>query len=126
MEYTNEQLYTILSKLNQEILSHEELMFPVKVNFYIQKNKNILMPLVQEIEDVRLKILSTHGEINEETQQYQLHPEKIDEAVKEFNDLFAVKQTVNFCKCELAELGSVPLTMPQMDALMFMIKEEME
>lgn len=126
MEYTNEQLYTILSNLNQEILSHEELMFPVKVNFYIQKNKNILIPLVQEIEDVRLKILSNYGEINEETQQYQLHPETMDQAIKEFNDLFAVKQMVNFCKIDLAELSSMALTMPQMDALIFMIKEETE
>lgn len=123
MLYTNEELYLILKNLNEQILSQTELIFPVKINFYIQKNKNLLMPLIQEIEDMRIKIVSSNGTLNEETNQYSIDPDKMPIVVDELNKLFAIQQEVSFYQCELKDLGDIPLTMQQMDALMFMIKE---
>lgn len=124
MEYTNEQLYTILQKLNKEILTHEELIFPATLNFYIQKNKNLLLPLVEEIENVRIKIVSSHGDLIEDSNQYKIREDEMDEVVAELNKLFSITQTVNFYTCGIELLKDVPLTMAQMDALMFMVKEE--
>ncbi len=126
MEYTNEQLYTILQKLNKEILTNEDLIFPTMLNFYIQKNKNLLLPLVEEIENVRIKIISSHGDLAEETNQYKIHEDEKDEVINELNKLFSITQTVNFYTCGIDSLKDVPLTMAQMDALMFMLKEEVE
>ena len=123
MLYTNEELYLILNNLNEQIFSQTDLIFPVKINFYIQKNKNLLIPLVQEIEDTRIKIVSANGILNEETNQYSIDPDKMPIVIDELNKLFAIQQEVNFYQCELKDLGDVPLTMQQMDALMFMIKE---
>lgn len=123
MLYTNEELYLILNNLNEQIFSQADLIFPVKINFYIQKNKNLLIPLVQEIEDTRIKIVSANGTLNEETNQYSIDPDKMPIVIDELNKLFAIQQEVNFYQCELKDLGDVPLTMQQMDALMFMIKE---
>lgn len=123
MLYTNEELYLILKNLNEQIFSQTELIFPVKINFYIQKNKNLLIPLIQEIEDMRIKIVSSNGTLNEETNQYSINPDKMPIVVDELNKLFAIQQEVNFYQCELKDLGDIPLTMQQMDALMFMIKE---
>lgn len=123
MLYTNEELYLILNNLNEQIFSQTDLIFPVKINFYIQKNKNLLIPLVQEIEDTRIKIVSANGTLNEETNQYSIDPDKMPIVIDELNKLFAIQQEVNFYQCELKDLGDVPLTMQQMDALMFMIKE---
>ena len=58
MLYTNEELYTILKNLNEQILSKIDLIFPVRVNFYIQKNINLLRPLIQEVEDTRINLLT--------------------------------------------------------------------
>lgn len=123
MLYTNEELYLILNNLNEQIFSQTDLIFPVKINFYIQKNKNLLIPLVQEIEDTRIKIVSANGTLNEETNQYSIDPDKMPIVIDELNKLFAIQQEVNFYQCELKDLGDVLLTMQQMDALMFMIKE---
>lgn len=123
MLYTNEELYLILNNLNKQIFSQTDLIFPVKINFYIQKNKNLLIPLVQEIEDTRIKIVSANGTLNEKTNQYSIDPDKMPIVIDELNKLFAIQQEVNFYQCELKDLGDVPLTMQQMDALMFMIKE---
>lgn len=123
MLYTNEELYLILNNLNEQIFSQADLIFPVKINFYIQKNKNLLIPLVQEIEDTRIKIVSANGTLNEKTNQYSVDPDKMPIVIDELNKLFAIQQEVNFYQCELKDLGDVPLTMQQMDALMFMIKE---
>lgn len=123
MLYTNEELYLILNNLNEQIFSQTDLIFPVKINFYIQKNKNLLIPLVQEIEDTRIKIVSANGTLNEETNQYSIDSDKMPIVIDELNKLFAIQQEVNFYQCELKDLGDVPLTMQQMNALMFMIKE---
>lgn len=123
MLYTNEELYLILKNLNEQIFPQTDLIFPVKINFYIQKNKNLLIPLVQEIEDTRIKIVSANGTLNEETNQYSIDPDKMPIVIDELNKLFAIQQEVNFYQCELKDLGDVPLTMQQMNALMFMIKE---
>lgn len=123
MLYTNEELYLILKNLNEQIFSQTDLIFPVKINFYIQKNKNLLIPLVQEIEDTRIKIVSANGTLNKETNQYSIDPDKMPIVIDELNKLFAIQQEVNFYQCELKDLGDVPLTMQQMNALMFMIKE---
>ena len=123
MLYTNEELYTILKNLNEQILSKIDLIFPVRVNFYIQKNINLLRPLIQEVEDTRINLISSSGTLNEETNQYIIDPDKMQYVVDELNKLFAIQQEVNFYQCDLEDLGNMPLTMQQMDALMFMIKE---
>jgi len=123
MLYTNEELYTILKNLNEQILSKIDLIFPVRVNFYIQKNINLLRPLIQEVEDTRINLISSNGTLNEETNQYIIDPDKMQYVVDELNKLFAIQQEVNFYQCDLEDLGNMPLTMQQMDALMFMIKE---
>lgn len=123
MLYTNEELYTILKNLNEQILSKIDLIFPVRVNFYIQKNINLLRPLIQEVEDTRINLISSNGTLNEETNQYIIDPDKMQYVVDELNKLFAIQQEVNFYQCDLEDLGNMPLTMQQMDALMFMIRE---
>lgn len=123
MNYLNEELYQYFVDLNQEILLQENLIFPVKVNFYIQKNKNILIPLIQELEESRKLIVSRHGEQLPETGEYKIHPDEMEQTVEELNKLFSLRQEVNFYKIKLSDLENMSLTMPQMNALMFMIEE---
>lgn len=123
MNYLNEELYQYFIDLNKEILQNENLMFPIKVNFYIQKNKNILFPLIQELEEARQKIVSIHGEQVPETGEYKIYPDEMEQTVEELNKLFSLRQDVNFYKIQLNDLENMSLTMPQMNALMFMIEE---
>ena len=123
MTLTNNEIYTYATFL-QENFSNNEIKFPIKVNFYLQKNLNILIGLAQEIEKQRIEIIQEYGVKNEETQKIEIPAEKIQEATEKMNELFDLTQEVQIYKVKLDAFGDISLTPGQMQALLFMIDEE--
>ena len=100
----------------------KEQKLPIKISFYLQKNKNILLQLAQDIEQSRLEIARSYGELDEETSQYIIPPEKMEEASKELNDLFNLEQDVQIYTINIDSFGDdLTITTAQMEAIMFMI-----
>lgn len=122
---TNSKIYNYANALLEEF-SNKEIKFPVKINFYLQKNKNTLVTLAQEIEKERVDIIQEYGIYNEETQQYDIPLEKRLEASKKIDDLFDLTQEVKIYKVNLESFGDMELTSDQMEALLFMINDEEE
>lgn len=123
MILTNGQIYDYTSELMQEFYD-ESLKLPIKMNFYLQKNKKILFELAQEIEKSRIEIANSYGELNEETQQYQVPADKVEAASRDLNELFSIEQDVNIYKINIDSLSDdYALTTAQMEAIMFMIEE---
>ena len=122
---TNNQIYNYINSLIENF-SKSDIKFPVKVNFYLQKNQNTLLTLAQEIEQERVNIAQEYGILNEETEQYEVPPEKIQEASQKLNDLFDLTQEVKLYKVKLEDFGNIELTSGQMQALLFMIEDEEE
>ena len=122
---TNNQIYNYTNSLIENF-SKSDIKFPVKVNFYLQKNQNTLLALAQEIEQERINIAQEYGILNEETEQYEVPPEKIQEASQKLNDLFDLTQEVKLYKVKLEDFGNIELTSGQMQALLFMIEDEKE
>lgn len=125
MTLTNNQIYNYANSLIENF-SKSDIKFPVKVNFYLQKNQNTLLTLAQEIEQERVNIAQEYGILNEETEQYEVPPEKIQEASQKLNDLFDLTQEVKLYKVKLEDFGNIELTSGQMQALLFMIEDEKE
>lgn len=123
MVYTNKQLYQFALEMKEFILNDTTTYFPSKVSFYILKNTNILQPLVEEIEKIRFQIAQTYGALDEETGAYKVPEENMEQAEKELNSLFEATQEVEFYKISYAEFENINLTLPQTQALMFMIEE---
>lgn len=123
---TNNQIYNYINSLIEQFSKSEDIKFPVKINFYLQKNQNTLLTLAQEIEQERVKIAQEYGILNEETEQYEVPPEKIQEASQKLNDLFDLTQEVKLYKVKLEDFGDIELTSGQMQALLFMIEDEEE
>ena len=122
MKLTNNQIYSHANKL-MEVFQDNSQKLPIKINFYLQKNKNTLVTLAQEIEKTRIEIAQSYGELNEETQQYVVPPAKIPEASKELNDLFNLEQDVNIYMINIDSLSDdYDMTTAQMEAIMFMIE----
>lgn len=95
---------------------------PIKVNFYLQKNKSLLEQLTQDIEKARRDILEQYSILNEEKGQFEPIPEKIEILTQELNDLFNLEQEVNIYTVKIDDFGEdLSLTTGQMQALMFMI-----
>lgn len=125
MTLTNNQIYTYANLLMEQF-SNTEIKLPIKVNFYLQKNKTKLLELAQEIEKQRIEIAQEYGTLNEEVQQYDIPKDKVAEASQKINELFELTQEVPIYKVKLDAFGDILLTSQQMDALLFMIEEDEE
>ena len=122
MKMTNNEIYIYTRQL-MEAFQDGEQRLPVKVNFYLQKNKTTLLALAQDIEKARMDIAQNYGELNEAGDQYQIPNEKLADAAKELEDLFGLEQDVNIYKINIDSLSDdLTLTTAQMEAIMFMVE----
>lgn len=123
MILTNNQIYTYALGLEQMFLEEDQKL-PIKINFYLQKNKNILFELAKDIELARTNIAQRYGEIDEDTSYYRVLPENLEIATKELQELLGLEQEVNIYQVSIEDFPSdLILTTEQMEVLMFMIKE---
>jgi hypothetical protein len=121
MKLTNNQIYTYATELAAAFQDSTQKL-PIKVNFYLQKNKETLMALAQDIEKARLDLLNNYGTLDTETNRFTLDSDKLEIASKELEDLFNLEQEVNIYKVNIDAFGDdIVLTTGQMEALLFMI-----
>lgn len=104
-----------------EALSDNDLQMPVAVLFSIEKNKQTLMAVAQDVEKYRMDIIKKYGE--EVNGNYNVPQDKIEIANKELQDLFSIEQEVNIYKFNIEDLGDIKLTSNQMNAILFMIED---
>lgn len=123
MKFTNYQIYQYANEL-YGIFNNKEIYIPVKANFLIQKNIQILVAAAQEIEKARLDIVKHYGDLTGDNQQYTIPPAKIKEASEELNDLFNIEQELPIRTFTIDALGNAEFSTAQMQAIMFMISEE--
>ena len=121
MVMKNFEIYEIAKAL-VEVFADSTQYLPIKVNFFIQKNKNTLISMAQDIETSRMEIIQNYGTPNEDGSQFMIDPDKIELASKELDDLFNIEQEVNIHKINIENFPEdISLTTGQMEALMFMI-----
>ena len=123
MKMTNLQIYTLAQAYNQAFENFNEYL-PVKINFFMQKNKNKLIELAQDIDNARMEVIQRYGTLNEDGSSYVVPPESIDIANKELADLFSIEQEVSVNKISLSAFDEIKLTTDQVQAIIFMIDEE--
>lgn len=120
MKMNNGMIYQYALALN-EALNDNNLQMPVAVIFSIEKNKQTLMTIAQDIEKYRMDIIKKYGE--EVNGNYNVPQDKIEIANKELQDLFSIEQEVNIYKFNIEDLGDIKLTSNQMNAILFMIED---
>lgn len=121
MKLTNNQIYNYATELAAAFQDSEQKL-PIRVNFYLQKNKETLLALAQDIEKARLDLLNNYGTLDNENNRFTLDPDKIEIASKELEELFNLEQEVNIYKVSIDNFGDdIVLTTGQMEALLFMI-----
>lgn len=121
MTMTNFEIYNI-AKAMADAFQDGSQYLPVKVNFFIQKNKAVLMTLAQDIDNSRIEIVKNYGTMDEESNQFIVPEDKIEAANAELMDLFNIEQEVDIRKVSIDSFPEdINLTTAQMEALMFMI-----
>ena len=121
MKMTNNEIYTYANGLLQHFNDGEQRL-PVKVNFYLQKNKKTLVELAQDIEKTRMEIAQAHGTLDDAGEQFVINPDDIELVTKELEDLFGLEQDVKIYTVSIDSFtDDQMLTTAQMEAIMFMI-----
>lgn len=124
MKLTNKQIYEYTEKILKIFSVDEEIYLPIRINFYLHKNRNILMELAKDIEKQRTEIIKKYGTLNEETKEYEVPKDKITDVLDEIDELFSLTQDVALYFVSMNEIkDDLTLTTQQMDALMFMIED---
>ena len=118
----NGEIYNYALELNKEF-SDCNIMLPVKINFFLQKNIHLIVNLAEEIEEAKNSIIKAYGEKNADTGSYIVKTENIQIAKKELDDLTSIEQEVNIHMFKLDDFDKISLTYNQMNAIMFMIEE---
>lgn len=124
MKLTNKEIYTYANNLLVEFNNtSNDLKLPIKLNFYLQKNIQILKALAIEIEENRLNIIKQYGTLNDNGTDYTIPKENYEKATKELNELYELEQEVQIYKVSIDALSDdLMLTTKQMEALLFMIE----
>ena len=119
---TNAEIYELNNLFQSAFDIKEKKYYPAKINFFIQKNKNLLSKLNEEIEKIRFSIIQNYGII--EGNNYRFTEDNIPVANKELADLLKIEQEINISMIKLSDLEGLEFTQEQMTALMFMIEED--
>ena len=98
--FTNKEIYNFYFLLNENLIN-ENILVPIKVNFAIQKNFNILMALSEEIENLKQTFNEKTKKINlsEITLNLKYSDSKLSERIlaslsKEWIDKYKIKVNI--------------------------------
>ena len=123
---SNLEIFNTASALIEAFQSQtEDTHFPVKVNFFLQKNMNSIVEVARDIEKTRAEIIKKFGTPSEDNpEQYVVTDDKIEEATNELNDLFNLEQEIAVNMLELDWFDGIDLTAQQVAAITYMINDE--
>lgn len=122
MKLTNNMIYSYANELLSQFGPDCEIKFPIKVNFFLQKNIKKMTDLAQDIETSRVEIIRNYGDTTEDG-NFMIPEDKVKEASDELQDLFGLEQDVDIHIFNIDDFTNIELSMKQMNALMFMIEE---
>lgn len=121
---TNLEIYAYANALMDAF--KEDIVLPVKVNFYLQKNMTRMVEAGKEIEKTRMDIIQKYGTPTEDGQNIEVPAEMVEAVNKELEDLFALEQEIKVNEIALDAFDGINLTSAQVAAIAFMIKDEEE
>lgn len=124
MVLTNGEILVLATNLVNSFNGFSEAL-PIKVSFYLVKNKNTLIELAQEIEKMRTNILNEYGTLDQEKNSFIIPTENTEIVNNKLTELLDITQEVKIYSVAFADfVDHNALTPVQMEALMFMIEEE--
>lgn len=117
----NSEIYNYAQALTEAFRDNNQRL-PVKINFYLQKNKKTLLSLSQDIEQSRMEIAQNYGILNEDGTAYTIPDENISIVNTEIQDLLNIEQEVPIYQVSIDSFSDdLTFTTAQMEAIMFMI-----
>ena len=100
-----------------------DVKMPIAACYSIEKNKETLRNIAEDIEKNRFQIIQRYGTV-QENGDFLVSQDKIEEANEELAALLNIEQEIKIYIFKIEELKNVELTSSQMKSIMFMIDEE--
>lgn len=122
MKFINSSIYKWFQSLT--IYNDCNIKMPVRINFYLQKNIQLIQQAAAEIDNARMSIGAQFGTPNANGSGYDIPSENIEAANAELNDLFNLEQEIPIHIFKLSDFDGIELTYQQMSAIMFMVEED--
>lgn len=120
MKLTNQQIFNH----GKDLLNFSvESKLPVRINFFLQKNIQIITTAFEEIERAKLDIGREYGTLDENQTSYIIPLQNMEKVNSELNDLFSIEQELPIHIFKLDDFDGIELTYQQMSAIMFMVEE---
>lgn len=129
MTFKNFEIYNLADTLLRAFADEEgnSQKLPIKLSYTIKKNTNKLKAIAEDIEKSRVELIKKYGEATEDGQGFMVKPESEEKANVEFTELMALEEDIDIHMIDINSLSDdIELTNAQMDAIMFMIKDEEE
>ena len=126
MKMKNYEIIQHLNELNKVFSSENTTLFPINFIFYIKKNIKILLTYAKEIDECKYEIGEKFGEYKEEENAFLIiDNDSRVQAQEELNALFNIEQDVPIVLINVNDyFDKINLTTSQMEAILFMLKEE--
>lgn len=121
MKISNSKIYQIADNFLKNF-ENTDIYIPAKINFFLQKNMQIITIAAQDIESTRAQIGKQYGEIQEDG-SFKILEDKIEIAYKELEELFAIEQELDIKMLSIEDFGDIKFTPAQMQTIMFMIED---
>lgn len=121
----NMEIFNTATMLMEAFQKEEETVFPVKINFFLQKNITTITDMARDVEKTRSEIVQKYGQPSEEDpNQYVVPQENIEAVQKELEDLFNLEQEVVVNTLKIDWFDNINMSAKQVAAIAYMIEEE--
>ena len=99
--------------------------FRIKVSYTLVKNKKLLVPYIENIEECRRQLYIQFGEPQEDG-TLQIPNNKLEAFAEEYNSLMNTENDIPFGKVRLEDFSDETIDIKIIEALMPMFEEEIE
>lgn len=119
---SNLDIYNHANALLESFENMADIVMPVKVHFYFQKNMNVIVDIAKDLEASRTDILKKYGTLAEDGLSYNFEPDVVEKVNQDINDLFTIEQEIKINVIPLEWLDNMELSAKQVNAFSFMIE----
>lgn len=118
--YTSNELFEIAENIYNNPFRNE-IYIPVKYNFYIQKNIEVILKEYDRIQKHRKNIIEHYGE-SQADGNFIIPKDKINDTNKELEELSNLEHELDLTILSINDIENLELTTGELKSIMFMIE----
>jgi hypothetical protein len=96
--------------IEKVLVDNKDVKFPAKTSYYLKRLGDKLSPITKQFEQTKNDLVINKYGIQEEKDTYRVPEEKMEDYIKELNELLVQKETIDFSyKFKIEDFDGVEL-----------------